>query len=103
MDIFQPSGFSVLDVENLRLHYAKTLEHWLARFDARQDEVRNRFDEAFVRAWRLYLAGSQACFTTGWLQLFQVVFTRTGSNEIPLTRDHLYEKGTERTWSAVTP
>jgi cyclopropane-fatty-acyl-phospholipid synthase len=103
MDIFQPSGFSVLDVENLRLHYAKTLEHWLARFDARQDEVRNRFDEAFVRAWRLYLAGSQACFTTGWLQLFQVVFTRTGSNGIPLTRDHLYEKGTERTWSAVTP
>jgi len=90
MDIFEPWGFSVLDVENLRLHYAKTLEHWLGRFEARQDEVRERFDEDFVRAWRLYLAGSMAGFTTGWLQLFQVVFTRPGSNKIPWTRDHLY-------------
>ena len=34
------------------------------------------FDEAFVRAWRLYLAGSQAAFVTGSMQLFQVVFAR---------------------------
>jgi cyclopropane-fatty-acyl-phospholipid synthase len=90
MDIFEPWGFSVLDVENLRPHYAKTLEHWLARFEAHRDEVRERFDENFVRAWRLYLAGSMASFTTGWLQLFQVVFTRPDSNKIPWTRDHLY-------------
>jgi cyclopropane-fatty-acyl-phospholipid synthase len=92
MEIFEPWGFSVQDVENLRLHYAKTLEHWLARFDARQAEVRERFDESFVRAWRLYLAGSKASFTTGWLQLFQLVFTRKGNNEISWTRDYLYEK-----------
>jgi cyclopropane-fatty-acyl-phospholipid synthase len=90
MDIFEPWGFSVLDVENLRPHYAKTLEHWLGRFEAHRDEVRERFDENFVRAWRLYLAGSMASFTTGWLQLFQVVFTRPDSNKIPSTRDHLY-------------
>jgi cyclopropane-fatty-acyl-phospholipid synthase len=90
MDIFEPCGFSVLDVENLRLHYAKTLQHWLARFDARQDLVRDRFDDDFVRAWRLYLAGSLAGFTTGWLQLFQIVFTRSGQNNIAWTRDHLY-------------
>ena len=45
------------------------------------------FDEAFVRAWRLYLAGSQAAFTTGSMQLFQVVFARGASNAIPWTRD----------------
>ena len=44
------------------------------------------FDETFVRAWRLYLAGSQAAFTTGSMQLFQVVFARGGSNDIPWTR-----------------
>jgi cyclopropane-fatty-acyl-phospholipid synthase len=38
------------------------------------------FDEPFVRAWRLYLAGSRAAFTTGWMQLFQVVFARASSN-----------------------
>jgi len=90
MDVLEPWGFSVLDVENLRLHYARTLEHWLERFTAREDEVRARFDEDFVRAWRLYLAGSIASFSTGWLQLYQVVFTRPGRNDIAWTRDHLY-------------
>ncbi|MGD8629157.1 MAG: cyclopropane-fatty-acyl-phospholipid synthase family protein [Gammaproteobacteria bacterium] len=90
MEIFEPWEFSVLDVENLRLHYARTLEHWLARFEAHRDEVREHFDEDFVRAWRLYLAGSLAGFTTGWLQLFQVVFTRAGNNSIPWSREHLY-------------
>ena len=28
-DLFEPSGFSILDIENLRLHYAQTLRHWL--------------------------------------------------------------------------
>ena len=44
------------------------------------------FDETFVRAWRLYLAGSQAAFTTGSMQLFQVVFARGTSSAIPWTR-----------------
>lgn len=84
--VFEPQGLSVLDVENLRLHYAKTLEHWLQRFEAASQHVARMFDEPFVRAWRLYLAGSQAAFTTGWMQLFQVVFARGGSNAIPWTR-----------------
>jgi len=92
MQLFEPRRFSVLDVENLRLHYAKTLEHWLMRFESHQDKVRERFDEDFVRAWRLYLAGSLAGFTTGWLQLLQVVFARPGLNDIAWTRDYLYKK-----------
>jgi len=44
------------------------------------------FDEPFVRAWRLYLAGSHAAFTTGAMQLFQVLFARGSSNAIPWTR-----------------
>jgi cyclopropane-fatty-acyl-phospholipid synthase len=43
-----------------------------------------------VRAWRLYLAGSIAGFTTGTLQLFQVLFARAAHNGIPWTRAHLY-------------
>ena len=84
--VLEPPGFSVLDVENLRLHYAQTLTYWRERFDASEDEVAAMFDDVFVRAWRLYLAGSQVAFTTGWMQLFQVVFARGGSNAIPWTR-----------------
>ena len=90
MQIFEPYGFSVLDVENLRLHYAKTLEHWLERYESNIERVTRMFDSAFARAWRLYLAGSQAAFRSGDMQLFQVCFNRTGENRIPWTRQFLY-------------
>jgi cyclopropane-fatty-acyl-phospholipid synthase len=90
MDLFEPASFSILDVENLRLHYAATLRHWLQRFEAAAGTVAAMFDRKFVRMWRLYLAGSCAAFKAGSLQLFQVVFARPGVNEIPWTRSRLY-------------
>ncbi len=90
MQIFEPFGFSVLDVENLRLHYARTLEHWLERYEASIGRVTQMFDPEFARAWRLYLAGSLAAFRSGDMQLFQVSFTRSGQNRIPWTRQYLY-------------
>lgn len=89
-DIFEPWGFSVLDIENLRLHYAQTLRHWLDRFEAARDQAAAMFDRRFVRLWRLYLAGSCAAFSAGGLQLFHLVFARSGSNESPWTRAGLY-------------
>lgn len=88
--IFEPYQFSILDVENLRLHYARTLEHWLQNFENQRDKVADLFDEVFVRAWRLYLTGSISAFQRGDLQLFQVVFNRGQDNHVPLTREHLY-------------
>lgn len=93
LDVLEPWAMSVLDVENLRLHYAETLRHWLARFDAAAGTVAAMFDEAFVRAWRLYLAGSAAAFIAGTLQLFQVLFARHGVNAIPWTRGRLEGTG----------
>jgi cyclopropane-fatty-acyl-phospholipid synthase len=90
MRIFEPYNLSILDVENLRLHYAQTLRHWLALYEGASERVRAMFDEKFVRMWRLYLAGSVAGFTTGTLQLFQVVFAPGTSNDIPWTRADLY-------------
>ncbi len=81
-----PQNLSVLDVENLRLHYEKTLDHWLHRFNDAADTVGRMFDDTFVRAWRLYLSGSQVAFRTGSMQLFQIVFARGGSNRIPWVR-----------------
>lgn len=90
LEIFERWNYSVLDVENLRHHYAKTLEHWLDRFEKSQQQVVSMYDSEFVRAWRLYLAGSMAAFRCGSLQLFQIVFT--GSRCLPVwwTRAPLY-------------
>lgn len=90
MDLFEPCGLSVLDVENIRLHYAQTLRGWLERFERNVDRVRAMFDEPFVRAWRLYLVGSIAAFEHGKLQLFQVLFAPSGMNRIPWTRADIY-------------
>jgi cyclopropane-fatty-acyl-phospholipid synthase len=93
MDLFEKSRLSVLDVENIRLHYAETLRAWLARYEENVETVRQMFDEPFVRAWRLYLAGSIMAFVHGTLQLFQVVFTRSGMNRIPQSRKYVYDDG----------
>ena len=95
MEIFEPNLISVLDVENLRLHYSKTLQHWLHRFEQHRDEIEVMMDEEFVRAWRLYLAGSIAAFNAGELQLYQVVFARNTSNKLPWSRDHIYSSASE--------
>jgi cyclopropane-fatty-acyl-phospholipid synthase len=76
----------VLDVENLRQHYAMTLRHWLERFEAHACDVQEMFDDRFLRAWRLYLTGSRVAFETGTMQLFQVVFSRQGGSAIPWVR-----------------
>ena len=90
MHIFEPNNLSVLDIENLRLHYSKTLEHWLRRYNANEDKVREMLDAEFVRTWRLYLVGSIAAFNAGELQLFQVVFSRKHNNHLAWSREHLY-------------
>jgi len=92
MRIFEPWNLSILDVENLRLHYAQTLRQWLGLYEAASGRVREMFDEKFVRMWRLYLAGSVAAFTTGTLQLFQVLFAPGENNDIAWTRAHLYTR-----------
>jgi cyclopropane-fatty-acyl-phospholipid synthase len=89
MQILEPSDFSVLDVENLRSHYAKTLEYWLRRFELSYDTVAQRFGAEFARMWRLYLAGSIAAFKVGALQLFQIVFAGRECRGIPWTRTYL--------------
>lgn len=84
--LLEPHVFSVLHVENLRLHYAQTLAHWRQRFNDAAGQVARMFDDTFVRAWQLYLTGSQTSFTTGSLQLFQVLFARGRHDGWPWTR-----------------
>ncbi|MEX0741505.1 MAG: cyclopropane-fatty-acyl-phospholipid synthase family protein, partial [Phycisphaeraceae bacterium] len=91
MDIFEPYHMVVLDVENLRLHYERTLVEWLNRYEANIDTVRSMFDERFVRMWRLYLVGSAEAFESGLMHLYKVVFSRYNDNSVPATREHLYQ------------
>jgi cyclopropane-fatty-acyl-phospholipid synthase len=86
-----PAGMSIIDIENLRLHYARTLAHWSERFALASERVRQVYGDEFQRAWELYLAGSQAAFATGWMQLFQIVFIPRGSSPPSWTRSDPYD------------
>jgi len=84
---------NVLDVENLRLHYARTLKHWRANFLRNYTEIKATmgFDDRFMRTWEFYLASAEAGFHTGHLNLIQMVMTNGVRTDYPLTREFLYE------------
>lgn len=84
-------NFFLHDVESLRLHYAKTLDHWSSRFEENLEEVRKMYDDTFIRMWRLYLQSSAAFFRNGGLNIHQILITKGPNNELELTRDHLYK------------
>ncbi len=91
-------GLEVVDVENLRRHYALTLDEWATRFDARWDEIHaldpRKFDEAFRRKWRTYLWSCAEMFRSpnSRTHLFQIVFSKgnVSTDSYPMSRGFLY-------------
>ncbi|MCJ7836894.1 cyclopropane-fatty-acyl-phospholipid synthase family protein [Cuneatibacter sp. NSJ-177] len=78
--------FHVQDVENLRLHYNRTLLCWEKNFREHLPEVRKMFDERFARMWDLYLSACAATFHNGVIDLHQVLATKGVNNELPMVR-----------------
>lgn len=83
---FSENNFHILDVENLRLHYNKTLLCWLKNYREHISEVREMFDERFARMWELYLASCAATFHNGIIDLHQILATKGIDNTLPITR-----------------
>ena len=81
---------AIHDVENLRLHYARTLDTWVANFETHEEEIRARMGDSFVRMWRFYLNSSSAGFKWGDSRVFQVAFTNGLRSDLPMTRAYLH-------------
>ena len=96
----EQAGLEVVDIENLRRHYALTLDAWAERFDRNWDAIRaldpKKFDERFRRIWRIYLYGCAEMFRSpeGYTHLFQIVFSRGNitAQNYPMSRAHLYRE-----------
>jgi cyclopropane-fatty-acyl-phospholipid synthase len=76
------------DCEILRLHYARTIAHWRARFTANRHVVAALYDERFCRMFDLYLAGSELTFRHLGHMVWQLQLARR-QEAVPLTRDYL--------------
>ncbi len=87
------AGFEVVDVESLRLHYAKTLDFWSKRLEANLEKAAAMVPDQALRIWRLYLAGCSYAFAQGWINIHQILSVKTysdGSHGLPWTREDLY-------------
>jgi cyclopropane-fatty-acyl-phospholipid synthase len=84
------AGFEVLDVENLRQHYARTCHLWEQRLAAQRDSALQLVDEPTFRAWRIWLAASSLSFQDGFTSIYQILMAKRGATWPRLTREHLY-------------
>lgn len=84
------AGLEPMDVENLRRHYALTINHWVERFEAAGEHLRSIAGEKRYRIWRVYLAGCAYGFKHDWMQLHQILAVKAGADVLPLTRDYMY-------------
>jgi cyclopropane-fatty-acyl-phospholipid synthase len=86
--------WEILDVDGLRLHYARTCRQWVERLQARAEEARALVGERIYRTWQLYLTCSVVAFETGSIGLYQVLLGRhadpAGAGRAPSTRERLY-------------
>ncbi len=87
------AGLEVMDVESLRRHYARTCEAWSNNLEARRPEAERLVGEKRYRIWQIYLAGCAFGFSKGWMNLYQVLCSKsenTALSQQPLTRDYMY-------------
>ena len=86
-------GFEVLDVEGLRLHYARTLEHWSHNLAQQLEQAARYVPDQALRIWRVYLAGCAYGFKRNWMNIHQILAVKPladGTHHVPWTRDDIY-------------
>jgi cyclopropane-fatty-acyl-phospholipid synthase len=69
----ESAGFEVRDVEAMREHYVKTVEHWLETFETSYDEFVALQGAEVARVWRLYLIGGGLAFEQGRMGVDQIL------------------------------
>lgn len=85
------AGFEVLDVENLRPHYALTCRRWVERLQRNERECLAAVDAETYRTWLLYLAGSALSFEKGVTDVYQILSAKRSASQVRhLTRDYMY-------------
>ena len=89
------AGLEFADAEDLRPHYALTLQHWSRRLEACRDQAIDASGPEVFRTWRVFLAGMAYAFDHGWLSVAQVLsFKASSSGEVrrPWTREYQYQE-----------
>jgi cyclopropane-fatty-acyl-phospholipid synthase len=101
LQVTADEGLEMLDTENLRPHYARTLWAWSDNLESRLAHAREVVSDKVLRAYRLYLAGCAMCFERGWIALHQMLAShpsgqveggpiRGAQSTYPFNRGYIY-------------
>ena len=88
MPAVEKSGLFISDIEVLRLHYANTIKYWNKNFHKVKDQVREIYDDKFIRMWEAYLNLSELSFRKGDNVVFQLVLTKK-RDRFPIVRKRI--------------
>ncbi len=78
------SSLVMEELENIGIHYARTLSHWREKFLRNEAHIAQLgFEKSFRRKWLYYLCYCEAAFATRTLGDHQIVLTRPGNNMLP--------------------
>jgi len=81
--INRTSEFTMVNLKEMGLHYAKTLEIWKKKFNENLNEVKKLgFDDRFIRKWNYYLSYCEAAFAMRNINVMQMVYTRPNNTDI---------------------
>lgn len=86
MNCMAEDNFHTQDIEDLRLHYNRTLLCWEKNFKDHIEEAHTMFDERFLRMWDMYLSACAATFHNGIIDIHQILMTKGINNDLPMTR-----------------
>ncbi|WP_061152836.1 SAM-dependent methyltransferase, partial [Caballeronia arvi] len=88
LNAMQEGGLEAFDVENLRRHYARTLQLWSANYEANAAALREMVDEQTFRIWRIYLGGCAYAFENDDVAIYQIVARKAGmsASKLPWSR-----------------
>jgi cyclopropane-fatty-acyl-phospholipid synthase len=87
----EEAGFELLDLENLRPHYALTCRAWVGRLQDAAEDCMRLVTRDVYRTWLLYLAACAASFEEGGTDIHQALFAKRSAHQRrPLTRDYMY-------------
>lgn len=85
------AGFEVLDMENLRRHYALTCRAWVERLQINELHCLEQVKTETYKTWLLFFAASTVHFEKGMLALHQILLAKRGRRpKQSMERSYMY-------------
>ena len=74
---------NLINLEEMGLHYSRTLKQWRKNFNEKLDEVKSMgFNEEFIRKWNYYLSYCEAAFEMRNINVVQMVYAKPNNHRL---------------------